>query len=97
MLKMLLIIYCSISGSLPFKATISSPFFLKFCNRSEPDDFYILMKKGEYMAFLYYNLHFVNNINIYAMHILCLNKTNDVANLPVFTFSKDHFEQCAPS
>ena len=36
------------------------------------------------MVFLYFNMHLVNNINIYVMYILCLIKSNDVVNMAVF-------------
>ena len=44
------------------------------------------------MAFSCYNLHLVNNKNIYPMHILNLIKSNDAVNLAVFIFPHDYFE-----
>ena len=47
------------------------------------------------MVFLYFNMHLVNNINIYVMYILCLIKSNDVVNMAVFIFSRDYFGRYA--
>lgn len=50
----------------------------------------VILKKKVYV---WYRLcHFVNKVNIYAMHILCLNKTNDAVTLAIIIFSQIHFE-----
>ena len=85
MLKMLLAIYSPFS--FPFQGMSSSILSQRLCTKSEIDDFYKVgcpEKESVYMVFLCYNLHFFDNININAMHALCLITSNDAANLAVF-------------
>lgn len=44
------------------------------------------------MAFFCCNLDFVNNVNNYSMHILCLYKTNVAVNLAHCIFLQNHFQ-----
>ena len=67
----------------------SSSFFLLFCNKSEPGYFYRLGSIW-HSCVVTCILSIMYNVNIYAMHILCLNETNAAVNMAVCIFPHDH-------